>query len=377
MNLTLRPTSAARLLARLPHQLGHSPQGSLVLVPVAARSMLGALRIDLPGDTGVDRAAELAIGYLRRVPDVEDVVTTIWTDGPALDGGGVAHEALAAAVAERAAAAGLRITGEYCIGDDGWTAYDRPLLRPLAELAEADPDPCAALPVDARAGSAVPRAAADEREEVARQLLALEELPTDPFRRIWDGLRPDAAVAEAAAELRAFDADPFFAVRESLSGAELAPSRAALWMWILHCPALRDVMITAWTGGVDEARHACAWQRDWVEGSAASPDFPVRLAGEGLRPPRPRLLAALEFCRALAGRAPRTHLAACMAVCGWLAWALGNSTHAGEYAARALEMDERCSFAALIRTMTDRGILPGWAFDPAGMDASLDTDGLT
>ena len=377
MTATLRLTSAVRLLAALPHQLGCDPRGSLVLVPVSDRTTLGALRIDLPGRGDVDRAAEIAVGYLRRVPDAEDVITTIWTDGPVLDGDAVSFEALASAIAERAEAAGLRVTGEFCIGDDGWSAYDRPEQRPLAELAEADPDPGASLARHARAGADIERADADDREEVARQLLALEELPADAFRRIWDGPRPAAAVAEAADELRAFDANPFFGVDDALTARAVAPARAALWMWILRCPALRDVMITAWTGGTDEAHRASAWQRDWVAGRAGAPDFPVRLAGEGMRPPRSRLRAALDFSRGLAARAPRTHLAACLAVCGWLSWALGNSTHASEYAARALELDERFSFAELIRTMTERGILPAWTFDPAGMDASFEPDAAT
>ncbi|HLT67298.1 MAG TPA: DUF4192 family protein [Microbacterium sp.] len=370
MTITLEHASAVRLLAGLPHQLGCSPRGSLVLVPVSGRATLGALRLDLPRDDDTDQIAELAIGYLERVPDAEDLVTTIWTDGPALDGAGVAYEALALAVAERAEAAGLRVAGEYCVGDDGWTSYGRPALRPLAELAEADPDPAAILARHPREGADVPRAEPADREEVARQLVALEELPTDPFRRLWEGPRPEAAVAEASAELRAFDADPLGCADEAFVGGDLEASRAALWMWILRCPALRDVMLTAWAGGTDEARRACEWQQEWVAGCAEPPDFPVRLAGEGSRPPAARLRAALAFSRALVARAPRTHIAACLAVCGWLSWALGNSTHAAEYAVRALEADERCTFAALIQTMTERGILPGWAFDPAGKDAS-------
>lgn len=377
MDTILRHTSAVKLLASIPRQLECDPRGSLVLIPVSERETLGALRLDLPRDGGAGAAAELAIGYLLRIPNAEDVITTIWTDGPVLDGDGVAYEALAIAIADRADAAGIRVTGEYCIGDDGWTAYDSPQLRPLAELVDADPDPGAPRARHTRAGAALPRADADDREEVARQLVALEELPTDPFRRIWEGPRPAAAVAEADGELRIFDADPFAGVTPALISTEAEPARAAMWMWIFRCPALRDVMLTAWAGGVDEGRRACEWQQEWMAGSQETPEFPIRLAGEGARPSAHRLRAALDFCRGIASRAPRTHLAACLSVCGWLSWALGNSTHAAEYADRALEIDERCSFAALIRTMTDRGILPGWAFDPAGRDASVRTERVT
>jgi hypothetical protein len=335
MNTFLRHASAVSLLASIPRQLGCEPRGSLVLVPVSARETLGAMRIDLPRDAEADRAADLAIGYLRRIPSADGLVTTIWTDGPALDGDGVAHEAIAAAIADRAEVAGLRVTGEYCIGDDGWTSYDRPELRLLAELADADPDPLAPLARHPRAGARLPRADAADREEVARRLVALEELPTDPFRRIWEGPRPEVSAAEAGDELRAFDEDPFACAETALASPEAAAARAAMWMWILRCPALRDVMLTAWAGGAEEARRACEWQQEWASGSQEVPEFPIRLAGEGARPSAHRLHAALDFCRGLAARAPRTHAAACLSACGWLSWALGNSTHAAEYPARS------------------------------------------
>src|SRR5690606_7992251 len=262
-------------------------------------------------------------------------------------------------------------------GDDGWTSYTTPDLRPLAELAEADPDPGARLAAHPRAGAETEPADPADREEVTRQLVAFEELPTDPFRRVWEGAQSVAAVDEADAELRDFDRDPFACADEALSGGEVSPARAALWMWILRCPALRDVMLTAWTGGLSEARRACEWQQEWVTGSKVPPDFPVRLAGEGARPDGARIDAALELCRGLVARAPSSPLAACLAVCGWLAWARGNSTHAGEYAERALAADERLSFAGLVHTLSEKGILPGWAFDPAGKDAFVLSSRLT
>lgn len=193
----------------------------------------------------------------------------------------------------------------------------------------------------------------------------------DPFRRLWEGPRSAVSTAEASAELRTFDRDPHALVEETLGDARLPPARAALLMWVLRCPALRDVVLTQWASDAEEARQACRWQRDWTAGARGVPDFPIRLAGEGPRPSSDRLRAALALARGLASRAPSTHLPACLAVCGWLSWALGNSTHAAEYAARAREIDPRNSFAGLITGMTDAGYLPRWAFDPAGTRDAL------
>ena len=54
-----------------------------------------------------------------------------------------------------------------------------------------------------------------------------------------------------------------------------------------------------------------------------------------------------------------------LASLGWLSWALGRGSVAGEYVRRAREADPEYGFAELLDTMLGNGMLPEWAFDRA------------
>lgn len=365
MTPRIRTSSAIHLLATLPHQLGYTPRDSLVLVPLNHRETRGVLRIDLPADGDVEQVAATAVGYACRVPDVEDLIVVVYTDGPVRDGAGVAHEALVSIIGERADACGLRVTGELCVGSDGWASYDAAAARPLSELDDADPG---GSPVQASQTAGVDVGTDDEAaSRVAPRVQVLSRMPIDAFRRIGDTHPPGTGESGLDAELAAFDRDPHELFERMLAGGDLPADRAAVWIWILCCPALRDVVLTQWSGGADEARRTLAWQADWLRGDTATPDFPMRIAGEGSRPERGRLIAARDVARVLASQARKTDRAACLAVCGWLSWALGNATHAAEYTRQALDLHESFSFAHLLARMTDQGMIPGWSYDPAGV----------
>ncbi|WP_156760789.1 DUF4192 family protein [Microbacterium karelineae] len=363
----IRAASSVHLLALLPHVVGYTPRESLLLVPLVGGATCGALRIDLPRPGEVEQVAATAIGHVLRLPDVEAVVAVVYTDGPVRDGTGVVHEDLVAAVADRADACGLRVVDELCVGSDGWAPYATGDVGALSDIAAADPEPDRPVARAQDDGIALPPAEDGDRKCVARHLGALAALPQDAFRRHTGGARPAASDREIDAELAAFDDDPYayFAAPAEEAGKTSA-ARAAAWMWILRSPALRDVVLTLWAGTVDEATRACAWQRQWLDGEADQPDFPVRLAGEGPRPRLDRLRRAREFVRELAARAPRTHVGVCLAVCAWLSWATGNATHAAAYAARAIEVDPAGTLPRLIAGMTNEGILPAWAYDARG-----------
>ena len=56
---------------------------------------------------------------------------------------------------------------------------------------------------------------------------------------------------------------------------------------------------------------------------------------------------------------------AVMAAAAWLSWALGRSTHAAHYLDQALATDSELTFAQLLRTVVDAGMLPDWSFRAA------------
>ncbi len=365
MSLSLRTSSAIRLLAALPHQLGYTPRDSVVILPVAGRETRGILRMDLPSPDDIDAVAGIAVANARRVPDADAAIVVVFTSGDALDAEGVAHGTLVNAIRRRADDEGLAVPGELCVARDGWTSYADPDVRPLADISgEREPGPEAAR--SQADGIDVPHSGAADRERVAALIGLLDALPTDPYRRRLSSARVFTGDDALDADLRALDADPHGIFEEAVGDAVPTPERAALWMWILRAPALRDVALTQWAGGAGEARTTLTWQDAWNAGTSDVPDFPVRLAGEGPRPEMSRLDRARETVRGLAARAPLTHLPVCFAVCAWLSWALGNSTHAAEYARRALELEPGYTLPGLVHGLTDAGVLPGWAYDPDG-----------
>ncbi|MGO1839453.1 MAG: DUF4192 family protein [Candidatus Microbacterium stercoravium] len=363
MTVQIRDSSAITLLRSVPRQVGYRPRESLVLVPISGRETCGVLRIDLPRTVDLDRCASAAVACVRRIPQADALIIIVYTDAPALDGSGVAYEALTAAVIDRADDLGLRVTGEFCIGADGWTSYRDPKLRALDEIEDGGDPPAR----NAREGTEVPRSNAADRREVARCTAALNALSTDALAWLRPGPRRSTGHSELDLELEAFATDPHALFEAALADPRtVPPARAALWLWVLTCPAMRDVVLTQWVGDATEARRTHAWQEAWLAGVSDQPDFPVRLAGDGPRPDAERVHRAREFVRAFAGRAPTPQLSACLAVCGWLSWALGSSSLAAEFAERAIELTPRATFPALILEMTDAGVLPGWAFDPDG-----------
>src|SRR5699024_781147 len=129
---------------------------------------------------------------------------------------------------------------------------------------------------------------------------ALSRLPGDAFHRLADGATGTTGLADVDAHLAAFDADPY-ALAERLVADDTAPDAAevALWAWVLRSPALRDVVLTQWVGDADEARMTWEWQASWLRGETRTPDFAVRIAGEGPRPDSARLERAREAVRSL------------------------------------------------------------------------------
>ncbi|WP_221585079.1 DUF4192 family protein [Microbacterium sp. G2-8] len=378
MTSTIRTSSAAHLLAALPHQTGFHPRESLVLVPFSGNESCGLLRIDLPRSSELEATAATAIGSVCRLPEADGIVTVVYTDGPARDGAGVTHETLVAAVAERAEACGLAVRGELCVASDAWCAYDDAVPRPLEDIAEADPRPDADIDPSQESGTALPEADPGLRLDIARELEEYTRTGEAVARLTRDAAHGHPHISGSAdidtacaLDIAAFETAPIAFFESALDGPRpLSAAYAAQWLWILQTPALRDVALTQWAGGAAEAEEALAWQTRWHAGDSEEPDGPLRLGGEGSRPSAVRLETARRFARTLAAHAPQSHLGPCLAACAWLSWALGSSTHADAYARRALEVDPPLGLALLVRALVGEGTLPGWAYDPVGSDAS-------
>ena len=103
-------------------------------------------------------------------------------------------------------------------------------------------------------------------------------------------------------------------------------------------------------------------QRRWEDGELYPSDLAEVMWGDGPRPDATRLDAALRLARNVAALMPKKRRAGALAVCGWIAWARGRSTHADAYVRQALHADPRHGLAEIVGSFVAAGHLPDWAF---------------
>ncbi|MFC8682157.1 DUF4192 family protein [Microbacterium ureisolvens] len=176
----VKAADAAQFLSFVPRMLGYHPTQSLVVIPFDGGRSLGAMRFDLPdGDVeAVDRVAATVTGMVCRLPDADAVAAIAYTDARFEDEGRMPHHGLLAALERRADACGLRVTDLLCVAADGWGSFldaDCPLEgRPLGELAWSGPGDVPEPDGDQSTGADLPDVPAEECEQVAKALDALD-----------------------------------------------------------------------------------------------------------------------------------------------------------------------------------------------------------
>lgn len=387
MSITVKAADAAQFLSYLPRMMGCTPRESLVLVPLANGRSVGAMRFDLPPDDAVEGVASAAIGMLCRIADVDSFTAVVYTDAgiqrtpadagaspppdvaPRLPGG-----LLVDALRVRADACGLRIVDALTVAADGWGSHDDEALprggHPLGRLrlpaAEAGSLSAAGAVArgDQSSGAALPRVGQAARRAVAQAVsslgTALETICGIPGVARTQ-TRVDPAALEAAGALD--DLPDLF--EEALGWpSPVAPMRAAMLGWCLERPALRDIALVQWATDQDGGDVAAEAQRRWQNGEAYPADLAEVMWGDGDRPDPDRLGTALTLVREVAALVPKAMRPGPLALCAWLSWALGRSTHAERYAAMALSIEHRHGLAEIVRTFVRAGHLPDWAFRP-------------
>jgi hypothetical protein len=136
----------------------------------------------------------------------------------------------------------------------------------------------------------------------------------------------------------------------------------AVLVWCLARPSLRDIALVQWSGNLAQGDEALTAQLRWVSGEEYPPHLAMRMWGDGDQPSPERLGTALELARLVAASIPREAQPGPLAMCAWLAWALGRSTHAGEYAQRACDIDPDHGLSQIVLSFVRAGHLPDWAF---------------
>ncbi|MET0734523.1 MAG: DUF4192 family protein [Microbacterium sp.] len=382
MTTIVKAANAAEFVSLVPHLLGFHPTRSLVVVPFAGTRSLGAMRFDLPEDD-VDACAATIIGMVCRVREADAAALVTYTDDRFEESGGMPCLSLVDALRTHADACGLRITDALCVAADGWGSFLDPGVPPQGHaLADLDHGPDGLdVPVaagDQAAGAVLPHADPGEREDVARALESLAaavEVLCGPDASAARGTRigGDAAETERRADARidprslaaACVLDDLPALFESALGwdaASLSPFDAATLVWCLSRPALRDIALTQWGGGLSAGDEALDAQLRWEAGEEYPVHLAMRLWGEGDRPDPARLAAGLELARRVAAVAPRAAQPGPLATAAWISWALGRSTHAERYAHAAREIEPEHGLSEIVLSFVAASHLPDWAF---------------
>lgn len=406
----VKAADAAQFLSFVPRMLGYHPARSLVVIPFHGARSLGAMRFDLPHEDAepVDRIASTVIGMACRLSEADAVVAIVYCDETFGLADGMPHLRLADALERHAGACGLRVSDLLCVASDAWGSFVDPACpasgRPLSELG-ATLDELAGMPEpdgDQATGAELPATDLAERERVARALVAVSQAVGLLCGDRDDATAVDTAEADAAATTTPGDLAPAPPPVTSGEGVgtvasaprvdplalatvcrlddlpalfedalewdpdALDPFDAAALVWCLSRPSLRDIALVQWSGTLVQGDEAFEAQLRWEAGEEYPSHLAMRMWGEGERPDPERLTTALRLVRRVAAIAPRASRPGPLAMCAWLSWALGRSTHADVYASQACEIETEHGLSEIVLSFVRAGHLPDWAFRRAG-----------
>jgi hypothetical protein len=400
MTTTVKAANAAQFLSLIPRMLGYVPSRSLVIIPFDGARSLGAMRFDLPEvePDEIDRIASTVIGMVCRLPDADAFAAITYTDADLAGTRGLPHHDLVTALELRADACGLRTTDALCVAADGWSSFldqDAPLGgHPLSTLGENPPqaEGLDEPPGDQRSGAELPDVDLAETERVGGALAALERgvdvlcgpdaTPGErhrgrPARTVHrteqaavaasdpdesDRIDPRALSAVCALD----DLPSLFEAALEWDPEALEPYDAATLIWCLSRPAIRDIGLVQWSGSIVSGDEALEAQLRWEDGYEYPAHLAMRMWGEGERPEIERLERALRLVRRVAAASPRASRPGPLAMCAWLSWALGRSTHADLYAIEACAIEPEHGLSEIVRSFVHSGHLPDWAFQRGG-----------
>lgn len=370
MTTIVKAASPAQFLSLIPRMLGYRPSRSIVAIPFRGARSHGAMRFDLPdADEAVDAAAATIIGMVCRLPDADTVVFVVYTDAGFSQG--MPGTAVSDALRSRADACGITVRDALCVASDGWGSYLDTDLPPRGrDLGELGDEPSGAehIPVavgDQAAGADLPEVGPSTRDDVARALASLADAVSLVCGTDSDTPRDDPRVDPLALSAVCLLDDLPALFEDALRDREdPTPYDDALLVWCLARPALRDIALMEWCGGLAAGDEAFDAQLRWEAGEEYPTHLAMHMWGEGERPDPERLERALEMARRAAAVAPAEAQPGPLASCAWLSWALGRSTHAELYARRACEIEPEHGLAEIVRSFVLAGHLPDWAFRP-------------
>jgi hypothetical protein len=377
MSTVIRASDSAEFLALVPALAGYRPRQSLAIVLFRGKRTAGVMRYDLPEPGAEAAVASTTIGLACKVDGVDGIAIVVYSDDPLRSdpGGRMAGAPLVDGLEQRAHLCGLRVVDALCVASDAWGAYLDDETRPLSEVLEREAELPLAIPSgDQASGASLPVVDLAEKERTARALHAID----DAAAALWAAVPPmeesDGSALSHNPDLAHLDPRALAAVvalddvTELFEDAlEWDPDRleafsAAVLLWCLTRPALRDVALQQWAGDIHAGEDALEAQLRWQEGHEFPTELGERFCGEAPRPDPGRLVRARDVVRRVAAAAPTASRPGPLAAAAWISWALGGSTHAGWYAERALEIEPTHGLAQIVLSMCAASHLPEWAF---------------
>ncbi|GAA1705198.1 hypothetical protein GCM10009808_23960 [Microbacterium sediminicola] len=369
MTTVVKAQSSADFLSLVPRMLGFVPRESIVLVPFRRGRSRGALRLDLPRDDApIDEIAATMLGLVCRIPEADGCAIVIYAESD------LPSPTLIERIEQRADACGVRVVVTLWVHGDRWGSYAQPgAVRAVASTDDLPGVPALAAG-DQASGADLPPASAELRTTVAQAIEALREA-IDLLRAktpsIAGAERIDPRALAAACFLQ--DVPSFFDRLLSAEPDTLDPFEIATAAWALGRPSLRDIALICWLDGLDAGDVAAEAQLAWEGGDDYPAEIAMRMWGEGPQPAPDRLARALALVRTIASLAPDESRPGPMAVCGWLSWALGSSTHAGIYATKAIEIEPEHGLSEIVLSFVQAGHLPDWAFQVGNATEGVET----
>ena len=390
MTTVVKAATAKDFLALVPQLVGFPPVDSVVFVAFRGNRTCGAMRFDLPAENEYRAHAPIAttlVGTLSKIPGVDAVVPVVYTDESFAATPGVPPARFVRTVVARFEFSGFVVRDALCVAADGWGSYfdDKcpPGGRPLAKITASSVGD--AIPVDERhplgdldEWARLPEVDAGTRKAVALRLCALEdaycavedETLAGPDghaeRNAQDGddQPPTHVRLDADDDLwQLVDLPAMIETALALDPVALDDRSAALIIFVVRSPALRDVVMMQWAFDRQTGEQVLDDADRFAAGEPVELlDTSVLMLGEGPRPDTRRVETALVLLKAIVARTPLDDRPPLLCMLGWLSWAIGRSSVAHRFVDAARRINDRYGLVEVLAAMLDRGHLPEWAF---------------
>ena len=324
----IKASTLAALLSAVPSLLGFQPSESLVILPMRGGRTIGAMRLDLP-DIGMLSEHSPRIADVIRRTEPESVILVVYSE--------VDHARHWATVE----ALDLDLGVDIPIVDAAYVAAVG--YGSLLNIGTAGP--LSDIVVDPKLGHVAPN---NEPDPLPDTSLFEDEILV-------------AIMSQTAEDLGYDQVPPFIegllSTDRLLSGTEIG-----ILASILQRPAFRDIALVTIVGGAELGETAVLAQERWQDGAPYPKDVAQLMWGQGAKPDAKRLTKALEHARLASPAMLSLGVGGSLAVCAWLSWALGQSSHAQTYARQALDVEPDHGLAAIVSTFIDGAHIPAWVF---------------